>query len=83
MPVRDEVRVRRRWHFSQRCQEPQPGSSSARTIARVHSGQRQFRISYGPIGLVVVYLTFVDTHLVGTVNVGLAGPGTNVIVLGP
>jgi len=31
--------------------------------------------------LVVVWLTFVDTHLVGTVNVGLVGLGVNVVVL--
>ncbi|MFI5586875.1 sodium:solute symporter [Amycolatopsis sp. NPDC051758] len=32
--------------------------------------------------LVVVWLTFVDTHLAGTVNVGLIGLGVNVVVLG-
>ena len=32
--------------------------------------------------LVVVWLTFVDTHLVGTVNVGLVGLAVNVVVLG-
>jgi SSS family solute:Na+ symporter len=32
--------------------------------------------------LVVVWLTFVDTHLVGNVNVGLVGLGVNVVVLG-
>ena len=32
--------------------------------------------------LVVVSLTFVDTHLAGTVNVGLIGLGVNVVVLG-
>ncbi|WP_410568385.1 sodium:solute symporter family protein [Amycolatopsis sp. cmx-4-61] len=31
--------------------------------------------------LVVLWLTFVDTHLVGTVNVGLVGLGANVVVL--
>jgi SSS family solute:Na+ symporter len=31
--------------------------------------------------LVVIWLTFVDTHLVGTVNVGLVGLGANVVVL--
>ncbi|OXM60748.1 sodium:solute symporter family protein [Amycolatopsis vastitatis] len=31
--------------------------------------------------LVVVWLTFVDTHLAGTVNVGLLGLGANVVVL--
>ncbi|HEY3466257.1 MAG TPA: sodium:solute symporter family protein [Amycolatopsis sp.] len=31
--------------------------------------------------LVVIWLTFVDTHLVGTVNVGLVGLGVNVAVL--
>jgi SSS family solute:Na+ symporter len=31
--------------------------------------------------LVVLWLTFVDTHLVGTVNVGLVGLGANVAVL--
>ncbi|MEU8636316.1 sodium:solute symporter family protein [Amycolatopsis sp. NPDC048633] len=32
--------------------------------------------------LVVIWLTFVDTHLAGTVNVGLVGLGVNVVVLG-
>ncbi|WP_284741265.1 sodium:solute symporter family protein [Amycolatopsis sp. RTGN1] len=32
--------------------------------------------------LVVIWLTFVDTHLVGTVNVGLVGLAVNVVVLG-
>ena len=32
--------------------------------------------------LVVIWLTFVDTHLAGTVNVGLIGLGVNVVVLG-
>ncbi|MEV4054146.1 hypothetical protein AB0J55_23385 [Amycolatopsis sp. NPDC049688] len=33
--------------------------------------------------LVVLWLTFVDIHLAGTVNVGLAGLGANVAVLVP
>ncbi|GLY42325.1 putative symporter YhjB [Amycolatopsis sp. NBRC 101858] len=32
--------------------------------------------------LVVSWLTFVDTHLVGTVNVGLVGLAVNIVVLG-
>jgi SSS family solute:Na+ symporter len=32
--------------------------------------------------LVVIWLTFVDTHFAGTVNVGLIGLGVNVVVLG-
>jgi SSS family solute:Na+ symporter len=31
--------------------------------------------------VVVIWLTFVDTHLVGTVNVGLVGLGVNLVVL--
>jgi SSS family solute:Na+ symporter len=32
--------------------------------------------------VVVIWLTFVNTHLVGTVNVGLVGLGVNLVVLG-
>ncbi|SFW89595.1 sodium:solute symporter family protein [Amycolatopsis australiensis] len=49
---------------------------------------RKVPVGKGPVfaGLiageaVVVWLTFVDTHLVGTVNVGLVGLGVNVVVL--
>jgi SSS family solute:Na+ symporter len=51
-------------------------------LRRVPVGKRPVFAGLIAGELVVVWLTFVDTHLAGTVNVGLIGLAVNVVVLG-
>lgn len=60
----------------------------ASTVALVLGFLRRVPVGKGPVfagliagELVVGRLTFVDTHLAGTVDVGLIGLGVNVVVL--